>query len=259
MAFVSKDGFYLVQVPNSNNLVSFGGFSQSSPQLTVAFYQIVDSVISSEPSSSICPGKEYAIRVYLPAQPNDILFLTPTSQSCFMLQTATSSENVIVFQPDTSAKVIHAYVNFPASLISPSGTQIGQFKIDPNNNWQLVGYSSQLPFLLNNCRACGCSESLVCSPEGLCIPNPCTESSICGDFNGKCHGTCPDKNYSCENVSGVYQCVVTFPWFRVLMAVIAALLLLSLFFITLKIIITPSEEIIVSTSFQTVRVGEAVY
>ncbi len=201
----------------NNPLILNGTSVEFQPEgipISVGFYQINGSNISTDPALFLCSNVKYAVRVGIPDNPSENLFIGPGSEGRFTLKTPKSlgglpsSIGLLPFQILQTESVL-----LNRSFLGQLGLTSGYYKLTstPSFEWESVGYSHGLPVLLNSCQLCGCGPGKVCGTIGVCKEGPfdiCPEYVPCGYRSGKCPGGCPTNGYSCENVNGYYVCTM---------------------------------------------------
>jgi len=67
MAFLSRNNLFLAPVSGSTNTVSFSapGSTGDTGKALVAFHQVSNGVIQTQPTQTICPGSNYALKVLI--------------------------------------------------------------------------------------------------------------------------------------------------------------------------------------------------
>lgn len=286
MASFVQDGLFLIPLSGfgtgMGNQVGFSGPSGVTAVL-VAFHQIIQNQISPTPSTSICPTKDYVVRVNVPNNSN-INLLAPNvpsnntstttggavSDTLFSLTNQpnfniTNRNNVVIFQPLLQSTPIMSNQNFSGRLIINGQTFSGQYRIVPQSNFAAIGYTEELPTLLSNCADCGCQSGYQCFSTGLCQAEPdvCDANSVCGQNNGACPGECFANNgyaSTCQFVSGGYQCVLNQSrsvWDYAIAIIIGLILIIVVFYLIGMIFYRSSKPLIQEYPYQTV--GDPVF
>lgn len=254
MALISRGNNFLV--PNSSTnptTLSFtGGSTPPSNAATVGFYTISNGVPSTTPSSTVCPGVQYALRVWINGNSTTATqFLVPTTSSnVFGISTTSTPTNPVLFMTSTINVTLGTGIT---GVLTSSGTQMSNnFLFTGSDFYANVGYTSPLPMVLSNCTICGgVPVGSTCNSLGLIVPstttttpvNPCLNVTTCG---GQCNGSCTTGT-CVQQSNGMYMCVTQFSpiiWI-VLAIVLIIVIVIAAYLFSRYSTSTPSTSVLV--------------
>jgi len=184
-------------------------FETTGVPVTVGFYQITGTTLSSQPSLFLCQEAQYAVRVGIPdveIEPPG-LFISASGEGYALLPPGEqngllSSDGLLAFEILQKGPIL---TNRP--FRGRLGFTEGLFSLDTTSEPELVDYPHNLPTLINSCQFCGCPEGSECGNAGVCkpIPPPCPDNAPCG-YGRFCSGPCP-PGFDCQSMNGIYRCV----------------------------------------------------
>lgn len=238
MAYLYRGNSVLVRESIGSNIFRFANDVQDANLVaTIGLYPATsisnsNGTFSQNPSTTLCPGVRYLIRISFPDyDQNNICFLTTNSiTNTFTCSCDVNNYTSFITLTATKGPVITSR-QFQGTMIIPNRTNISDsFSLQNSPYFDKVGYISPLPMLLSNCKICNCPSGSRCNDQGICVSSnvtPCKTNSFCGANGGKCYGKCAG-GYICSNVSGKYACVKpkeTIPWWMVLIWILLAIVL----------------------------------
>lgn len=234
---------------SSSSAVAFSTTSNTNNQVTVAFYTTAsDGTVSATPSTYLCNGKSYVLRIYASNGVNGFLGMPSQSQSTYAVVSPSSPQTstaLSLFSPSitTTPTDIRFTTPFSATLNGASSVVI----LTHSPFYTNVGYNTVLPNLLNDCVNCPCPSGTTCSNSVCVATTPC--NGTCG---GQCNGTC-QTGYTCTSSGGSYVCVADPPaksqtWYWVVGIIVALVLILIIIVIIYSVFRRPTTT---TTTFQT--------